>query len=84
MINEAIAREHLQARSDAVRDLLGGAGALLVAKLLLAELDGLVEGVLLASAGVLLGCGHGDKYVCAWVLRRLEKNVMGGGEGEGH
>ena len=49
--------EHLQARSDAIRDLLGGTGVLLVAGLLGAELDSLVEGVLLLRS-TLAGSGH--------------------------
>ena len=51
--------ERLQARSDAVRNLLGRAGVLLVAGLLGAPLDSLVKAILLRGASVLLRGGHG-------------------------
>lgn len=49
---------NLQARSDAIRDLLSGTGVLLVAGLLGAELNSLVESILLLGSTVLTRGGH--------------------------
>ena len=52
--------KYLQAGADAIRDLLGGGGVGLVAKLLGGEADTLVKGILLGGTGL-----------CGLVLLRL-------------
>lgn len=57
---------HLQAGSDAVGDLLNGSGVLLVASLLGAERNSLVESVLLRSTSVLTRGGHFENLGWCW------------------
>lgn len=65
---DILASKLLEARSNAIRDLLDGAAALLVASLFGAKLDSLVEGVLLTAGGrcVLIGSGSGHCKRGSW------------------